>query len=94
MNYIGSQKLHEKYPDDINIIKEAFEDEKLCLQIYTRYEEEKYKQLSLDFDDLLLQANYILENFPDVRIKWQERIDHILVDEFQDTNDVEYKLLK
>ena len=94
LNYIGSQKLHERYPDDINIVKEAFEDEKLCLQIYTRYEEEKFKQLSLDFDDLLLQANYILENFPDVRIKWQERIDHILVDEFQDTNDVEYKLLK
>ena len=94
ISYIGSQKLHERYPDDINIIKEAFEDEKLCLQIYTRYEEEKNKQLSLDFDDLLLKTNFILENFPQVRIRWQERIDHILIDEFQDTNDVEYKLVK
>ena len=94
LNYIGSQKLHEKYPEDINVVKELFEDEKLCLQIYTRYEEEKNKQLSLDFDDLLLKTIYILENYPLVRSKWQERIDHILIDEFQDTNDVEYKLVK
>ena len=94
ISYIGSQKLHERYPDDINIVKETFEDEKLCLQIYTRYEEEKSKQMSLDFDDLLLKTIYILENFPQIRNKWQDRIDHILVDEFQDTNDVEYKLLK
>ncbi len=94
LSYIGSQKLHERYPDDIKIVKEAFEDEKLCLQIYTRYEEEKAKQLSLDFDDLLLKTIYILENFVETRIKWQERIDHILVDEFQDTNDIEYKLIK
>ena len=94
LNYIGAQKLHEKYPDDINIVKELFEDEKLCLEIYSRYEEIKAKQLCLDFDDLLLQTIYILQNFPSTRLKWQERIDHILVDEFQDTNDVEYKLLK
>ena len=94
LSYIGTQKLHERYPDDITITKELFEDEKLCLQIYTRYEEEKNKQLSLDFDDLLLKTIYILENFPQVRLRWQERIDHILVDEFQDTNDVEYKLIK
>ena len=94
ISYIGSNKLHERYPEDIVILKEMFEDEKLCLDIYTRYEEEKSRQLALDFDDLLLKTNYILENFPMIRAKWQDRIDHILVDEFQDTNDVEYKLIK
>ena len=94
LNYIGKQKLVEKYPDDIRIIKPAFEDEKTCLEIYHRYEEEKYKNLSLDFDDLLLLTNRILEEYPDIRSKWQERIDHILIDEFQDTNDVEYKMIK
>ena len=44
--------------------------------------------------DLLLKTNYILENYPDIRFKWQQRIDHILVDEFQDTNNVEFKLIK
>ena len=91
--YIGKQKLLEKYPDDINIVKPSFEDEKTCLEIYTRYEEEKYKTLSLDFDDLLLLTNRILEEYPDIRAKWQKRIDHILVDEFQDTNDIEYKMI-
>ena len=92
--YIGKQKLLEKYPDDINIVKPAFEDEKTCLEIYTRYEEEKYKTYSLDFDDLLLLTNRILEEYPDIRTKWQNRIDHILIDEFQDTNDVEYKMVR
>ena len=94
LSYIGSNKLHERYPEDITILHESFEDEKLCHQIYTRYEEEKNKQLSLDFDDLLLKTNYILENYTLIRMKWQERIDHILIDEFQDTNDVEYNLVK
>ena len=93
LSYIGKQKLLEKYPDDITIVKPSFEDEKTCLEIYTRYEEEKYKNLSLDFDDLLLLTNRILEQYPDIRSKWQKRIDHILVDEFQDTNDVEYKMI-
>ena len=44
LGYIGKQKLLEKYPDDIKIVKPAFEDEKTCLEIYTRYEEEKYKE--------------------------------------------------
>ena len=94
LSYIGRQKLLEKYPDDINIVKPAFEDEKTCLEIYQRYEEEKYKNFALDFDDLLLLTNRILENYPDIRSKWQNRIDHILIDEFQDTNDVEYKMVK
>ena len=94
LSYIGSQKLHERYPEDINIVKPAFEDEKTCLEIYTRYEEEKTKALSLDFDDLLLKTNYILSHYPDIRMKWQSRIDYFLIDEFQDTNDIEYKLIR
>lgn len=94
LSYIGKQKLLEKYPDDINIVKPAFEDEKTCLEIYQRYEEEKYKNFALDFDDLLLLTNRILEDYPEIRSKWQNRIDHILIDEFQDTNDVEYKMVK
>lgn len=94
-NYIGSCKLNEKYPDDIGeVVHPRFQEEKECLEIYRRYEEEKNKMFSLDFDDLLLKTNYILENFMDVRLKWQQRIDHILVDEFQDTNNTEYKMIK
>lgn len=95
LNYIGSCKLNEKYPSDIEPSSyDRFPNERLCLEIYTEYEEQKERQYALDFDDLLLKTNYILEAFPAVKMKWQERFDHILVDEFQDTNKVEYKLLR
>ena len=94
INYIGSKKLKSLYPDDITIKNEFFEGEKDCLEIYTRYEEQKNKMFALDFDDLLLKTNQILTDFPNVRLRWQNKIQHILIDEFQDTNDVEYKLVK
>ena len=94
LSYIGASKLKEKYPGDIKIIHERFEDEKLCLEFYEQYESIKLRQSALDFDDLLLFTNQILSSFPMVRAKWQDRIDHILIDEFQDTNDTEYKMIK
>lgn len=93
INYIGKCKLKEKYPGNISIQFEKFENEKLCLEIYEEYEETKARQYALDFDDLLLRTNQILASFPAIRAKWQDRYDHILVDEFQDTNDTEYKML-
>ncbi len=94
IQYIGTNKLREKYPQDIKIVHERFEDEKVCLEIYEEYENKKMRQYALDFDDLLLKTNEILEHFPLIQAKWRDRIDHILVDEFQDTNDTEYKLIK
>ena len=94
ISYIGAMKLQEKYPEEITIVKPKFEDEKTCLEIYSRYEDEKNRLMALDFDDLLLKANFILENYPNIRYKWQSRFDYILVDEFQDTNNIEYKLIK
>lgn len=94
INYIGYNKLHEKYPGDIKIIHEKFEDEKVCLEIFEEYENQKERQSALDFDDLLLKTNQILASYPLVQAKWRNRIDHILVDEFQDTNDTEYKMIK
>lgn len=92
--YIGNNKLHEKYPSDIKITHERFEDEKVCLEIFEEYENIKDKQSALDFDDLLLKTNQILASYPLIQVKWRNRIDHILVDEFQDTNDIEYKMIK
>lgn len=94
INYISASKLKEKYPDDIEISYEKFPNEKLCLEIYSEYEEIKNRQYALDFDDLILKTIQILDAFPIIREKWREKYDHILVDEFQDTNNAEYKLLK
>ena len=93
LNYIGSKKLLGLYPQDITLTQNAFAEEKVCLQMYEIYEEKKHRMFALDFDDLLLKTNEILSSFDLVREKWQNRIDHILIDEFQDTNDVEFRMI-
>ena len=94
MNYIASHKCKGQYPEDIILDNELPEKIKLANKIFHIYEERKDKMLSLDFDDLLLKTIIILQDFPEIKAKWQSRISHILVDEFQDTNDVQFKLIK
>lgn len=95
LKYISYQKCAGRYPESIpSLTREAFAGEKICLEIYRKYEERKNSQYCLDFDDLLLRTIEILEKMPDIRSKWQYSYDHILVDEFQDTNDVQFHLMK
>ena len=61
--------------------------------IYEYYENRCKELYALDFDDLLLWTNKILEKYPNVRKKWQNKYHFILVDEFQDIDNVQYKLL-
>jgi DNA helicase-2/ATP-dependent DNA helicase PcrA len=92
--YITGQKSKGIAPSDIRIDRERFANEKLCLEFYVAYEEKLKRMFNLDFDDLLIKSIFILEQFPEVRSKWQKKFLHILIDEFQDTNDVQYRLLK
>ena len=48
----------------------------------------------MDFDDLLMHTVDLLETVPDVREKWQERFRHVMVDEYQDTNHAQYRLVR
>ena len=94
IGFIGYQKMLGRYPEDVILDDNPTEDEKKMLKIFHMYEQRKTDMLSLDFDDLLLRTIFILKNFERVREKWQNRIAHILVDEYQDTNDVQYELIK
>lgn len=94
IGYITYHKCIGEYPSDIILDAHASDNEKKAFKFFHIYEDRKEKMLSLDFDDLLLKTIEILENCPDVREKWQNRISNILVDEFQDTNDVQYRLIK
>lgn len=94
LGYIAYHKCSGRYPTDIVLDKNADEREKKALKFFHIYEDRKDKMLSLDFDDLLLKTIQILKEFPDVREKWQNRISNILIDEFQDTNDIQYHLIK
>ena len=63
-------------------------------RVFARYEEDKEKANALDFDDLLLRTLKMFQENKDVREKWQKRFRHILIDEYQDTNNVQYRLIK
>ena len=94
MGFISFNKCKGLYPEDIVLNEYSLDRAKTALKIFHIYEDRKEKMLSLDFDDLLLKTIQILQDFPDIRAKWQSRIDHILIDEFQDTNDVQFKLVR
>jgi DNA helicase II / ATP-dependent DNA helicase PcrA len=63
-------------------------------EIYLAYETEKNATHNLDFDDLILQFLKIIKEKKDFRQKFQAKIKHILVDEYQDTNMVQHELLR
>ena len=63
-------------------------------EIYNEYCERCFKAGAMDFDDLLLKTNELLNRFPEVLMKYQERFKYILVDEYQDTNHSQYLIVK
>lgn len=62
--------------------------------IYERYEKKLHECNSCDFDDLLLVPYLILKKNPDILKRWQEKFRYILVDEAQDTNRIQFELMK
>lgn len=63
-------------------------------EIYNNYVDRCFKSGAMDFDDLLLKTNELLNRFPDVLSKYQDRFRYILVDEYQDTNHSQYLIVK
>ncbi len=68
--------------------------EHLAAVAYRRYQDELVRCGNVDFDDLLLLTNVLFRDFPKVREVEAARFDHILVDEYQDTNDIQYNIVK
>ena len=93
-NYIADKRTRGILPDQIVRNPHSyFKEEEQAIEAYRRYEEKKWNMVALDFDDLLIKTLQILVEFPEIREKWSYKYRHILVDEFQDTNDVQYTLL-
>lgn len=68
--------------------------QKIVANIFPRYESMKHNAKALDFDDLLLETVRMLAEVPPVLEQWRRRFHYILVDEYQDTNKVQYRLIK
>lgn len=78
------QKLKTEYMDEKNIERKVF----------LGYLYEQRKCYGLDFDDLITLALHILETSDEKRQKWQERMQYVMVDEFQDVSGSNYKLIE
>ncbi|HEU5450912.1 MAG TPA: UvrD-helicase domain-containing protein, partial [Terriglobales bacterium] len=90
---ISWAKNHMLDPQEIYLQGADPKTEKVA-QIYQVYRQELRKANALDFDDLLLEAVRLLKIVPEVRERYNQRLRHILVDEYQDTNRPQYELLK
>ncbi len=67
---------------------------RIIAQVWSQYEKRKMAENSLDFDDLLLKATKLLKDNPEIRKIYQEKWEYIHVDEYQDTNEVQYLMSK
>ncbi len=63
-------------------------------KIFTIYEKTLKQANALDFDDILIKAVELLKGKPEILSKWQRKLTHILIDEWQDTNKIQYELTK
>jgi len=76
-------------------LADAFDERsKLAARAYEAYEQTLRRCGGLDFDDLLLRAAEVLRRFEEARKAWQQRFQYLHVDEYQDTNRVQYDLLR
>ena len=67
---------------------------KVSATVWKGYEDILKKEKALDFDDLLLKALFILKQYPEVREKYQTKWKYVHIDEYQDTNKVQYQMAK
>jgi DNA helicase-2/ATP-dependent DNA helicase PcrA len=94
INYISNNKSAEIDADTAKKIAGNFSDDKYKAQVYAWYLERQKSMYALDFDDLILWTVRMFSRFEEVKSKWQRRFHYILVDEFQDIDRLQYKLIR
>ena len=90
---ISNAKNQGQDPDDL-AAEASYPNQRDIAKIYKEYESERKKADAVDFDDLLLYVARLFQNRPDIRKKWQKHFRHILIDEYQDTNHIQYQIVK
>lgn len=90
---ISNSKMLGLGPDDLNKNSKNVIDQKTH-EVYKRYEEEMKRANALDFDDLLLKTYDLFRMYPDLLAEYQQKFRFIMVDEYQDTNRIQYLLVQ
>ncbi len=93
-NQISNWKNDLVSPDDASRLAMTNPIEVAAANIYGEYERYLQACNAIDLDDMLYLPNELMRKFDNIRIKWQERVQFLLVDEYQDTNTAQYRLVK
>ena len=89
----GSYRIVLQTPSAV-LEKASFPDEEKMAGVYRDYQAKLADSNAMDFDDLLLNTVDLLQKLPQVTAQFAHRFQYVVVDEYQDTNDVQYELLK
>src|SRR5438445_5477890 len=90
---ISTAKNNLVGPDEYKTRVASFYDQTVA-DTYELYQRRLFASNAVDFDDMLFLTVQVLENFPEARERWQKAFRYILVDEYQDTNHAQYRLLQ
>lgn len=90
--HISNAKNKGLNPNEYSL--EGMTDGDKITEIYEAYEEELARSNALDYDDLLIKTALLFERFPKVLDEYRQRFKYIHIDEYQDTNRIQYKLVK
>ncbi|MBQ9272509.1 MAG: UvrD-helicase domain-containing protein, partial [Mogibacterium sp.] len=94
ISVISKCKEREEGPDEFLMSRPGFPQDKMISGVYRRYNEEMMAANAMDFDDLLWNGVKLLEQNPDILAYYAGRFRYIMVDEYQDTNYLQYKLIR
>src|SRR6187551_3862522 len=90
---ISNHKNLLRTPEDVHQLVGSFYDQTVA-EVYSEYQRRLFASNAVDFDDMLMLTVQVLERFPEARARWQKAFRWILVDEYQDTNHAQYRLLQ
>src|SRR2546421_1090579 len=92
-NQISNAKNLLVHPQEYAERVQSFYDQTVA-EVYELYQRRLFGSNAVDFDDMLMLTVDVLERFPEARERWQNAFRYILVDEYQDTNHAQYRLLQ
>lgn len=93
LSVISNAKNEMRSAEDFSMSARGPREQKIA-ELFFAYEKALKEAAALDFDDLLTKTVELLQNSPEIRQKWQRQFEYILIDEYQDTNAVQYALIK
>lgn len=94
LNYISNNKTENVSPEAAKDLAGGYLEDKNKAAVYEYYINRQQALYALDFDDLILWTVRMFSQFDEVLAKWQRRFEYILVDEFQDIDLAQYKLIR